>query len=129
MRVVTLVNRTSLNLKGTANGVHYTIPPGKSAYAEPLALMFKAQNPIMGSENFYIPDERDYLLGIEEDGDDCSPCEQTNSIERFNRKQITLDITKDEVKVVSGKGGLYSRKSADFAPVPQRADGFVAAKE
>lgn len=103
MNLLTIVNRTSKDLKGTWDGRHVTIPPGESAWPVMQAEAFKRQNPVMGSE-----DPRtgwvDYLIGIKDYKEDCSPIEQSDAIERWNRKVINLG----PVEVVPGKTGVFS---------------------
>lgn len=104
MQFLTIVNRTSKNLKGVWDGKHYDITPGRHQFPEIQALKFKEQNPIMGSED---PGslERLYLIGIEEQHDDCSPIEQSASIERWDRSKIGGDV-----KIVQGQGYLRAEE-------------------
>lgn len=112
MELVTLVNRSSKNLEGTWDGRHYTLSPGKHAFARIMAEKFKDQNPVMGSmdpQTLYV----DYLLGIVEDGDPVSPIEQSNAVEKWNRDRLTgsrPSIT------VPGDNGLYSRAALGAGP-------------
>lgn len=105
-KLFTLVNRTSKTLKGTWDGQHYDIGPGKHAFPEMQALKFKDQNPIMGTEDPYNLQMK-YLIGIEEYNDDCSPIEQS--------KAITRGAISPNERVVPGKKGLYSEIRA---PLP-----------
>jgi hypothetical protein len=75
---VTLVNRSSKDLTGHYDGREHTIK-ANSRTSQPahLAMKFKEQNPVMGSENFYSGDKQ-YLLGIEEYNDPVDPIEQTS---------------------------------------------------
>ena len=85
-QMVTVVNRTSKTLKGTFNGRPYDIPPGESRFSKQEARFFRFQNPIMGRgtpmEDWNSRAE--YLIGIKELGDDCSPVEQTNAPQRWD---------------------------------------------
>lgn len=105
MNYVTLANRSSKTLTGTWNGVRTPIPPypAKIAVPEIVAQKYMDQNPVMGSENPYTL-EKTYLLGIEELGHDCSPIEQSDAIERFDRTKLVGALP---VEVVRGNG-LYS---------------------
>lgn len=103
MRYVTLVNRSSKILEGTWDGKHHNIHPGKNSFPETMAQKFKEQNPVMGSQDPYSL-ELQYLCGIEEDGDDCSPIEQSDRIELLDRSKLRNPIP---VVVVQGNG-LYS---------------------
>lgn len=118
-QLVTLINRTSRTLEGTWDGRHYSLAPGKHAFADFMAQKFKEQNPIMGSEDQYSL-STDSLLGIEEQGDDCSPIEQSALIERFDRKRIPGAA--ERVQVVQGINGLYAAERS--APLPTDG-GFV----
>jgi hypothetical protein len=113
MRYVTLVNRTSKILNGTWDGRSYNIHPGKNSFPETMAGKFKDQNPIMGSQDPYSL-ELQYLCGIEEDGDDCSPIEQSDKIELMDRSRMRNAIP---VVVIQGEG-LYSRQRDGNAPAP-----------
>ena len=101
--MVTLVNRSSKTLHGVWDGRHYDIAPGPHSFSRTMADKFREQNPVMGSENKYTL-EKQYLLGIEEVGQDTSPIEQTDSITLEN---LTERIKSGELKVVRGHG-LYS---------------------
>lgn len=116
--LVTLVNRTSKNLIGTWDGRKYIIAPGKHEFPDYKAIKFKEQNPQMGSEDVRTGDIT-YLFGIVEDGDDISPVEQTDAIEKWNRK--TMGPHAKQVEVVAGDNGLYSRNN--LAPGPDAAQG------
>lgn len=102
MELLTIVNRTSKPLKGTWDGRHYTIQPGESAFPMVVAEAFKRQNPVMGSEDprtGYV----DYLIAIKDYKEDCSPVEQSDAIERWDRKHIP-----GNTEVVAGKTGVFS---------------------
>lgn len=121
MQVVTVVNRTSKNLEGTWDGRHYTIEPGKSSYPVVQAEAFKRQNPVMGSEDprtLYT----DYLIGIEEQKDDCSPIEQSDSIERWDRKALGKQA--QNVDIVPGKTGVYSARDVAASLPPLSSTHF-----
>lgn len=103
MEVVTVVNRSSKEVRGTWDGRPHVIKPnGKASFPIIAAEAIKRQNVVMGSEDPYTG-EMQYLVGIEETGDDCSPIEQTQSITRMNRKPLA----KNE-EVVKGHNGIYS---------------------
>jgi hypothetical protein len=117
MNYVTLVNRSSKTLTGTWDGRSYAITPGKNAFPEIMAKKFKDQNPVMGSEDPYSL-ERQYLCGIEEDNDDCSPIEQSSA-------KTLLDVSKlPNSKVVeTSAGGLYAHERA-----PRQETGTIPVK-
>jgi len=72
MQHMTLVNRTNKKLKGVWDGRQYDLAPGKHSFPEAIAMKFREQNPIMGSQDPRTL-EMQYLIGIEEMHDDCSP--------------------------------------------------------
>ena len=101
---VTLVNRTSKTLKGVWNAIQYDLAPGKHSFSEVMAEKFKAQNPVMGTGDLDPYSlAANSLLGIEEYGDDCSPIEQSDSIERCHPS-----LHRRPVEVVPGDNGIYS---------------------
>ena len=115
MQLFTIVNRSSKTLEGVWDGKHYDLLPGKKyAFPEIQALKFREQNPVMGSED-QRTGQKEYLIGIEELKDDCSPIEQSDSIELAQR------LDPSEIKVVRGKGGLYAEERHATLPV----DGIV----
>lgn len=110
--IVTVVNRTSKKLNGCFDGKHYTLPPGEipGRYTYEQALFFRAQNPIMGKSS-PLDDwntRSEYLIGIKESGDDCSPTEQTNAPQRWDSD------------LVNGRGR--------YEVVPSRAPQFSEVK-
>ena len=109
-QIFTLVNRTSKTLEGVWDGRHYDIAPGKHAFPEIQALKFKEQNPLMGSED-YRTGQKEYLIGIEELNDDCSPIEQSDEPELMKRQD------KAAVQVVKGKAGLYATERHASLPL------------
>lgn len=124
-QLVTVVNRTTKNLEGTFNGVHHDIPPGESRFSYEQALFFRNQNPIMGRssplEDWNVRSE--YLIGIKESGDDCSPIEQSNAPQRWDSDSINgpgrWEVARSrapqlpEVKVQQPKeaGGFYKNNA------------------
>lgn len=108
MELVTVVNRTSKKLQGTWDGRHYDIQPGSSAHPRLVAEAFKRQNTKNGSENPRTGDIT-YLVGIKEDGDDCSPMEQDyNAVERWDRS--TMPLKQQNVEIVPGDNGIFSAR-------------------
>ena len=117
-KMVTVVNRTSKKLPLTWDGYHYWIDPGKSQMAIVQADAFQRQNPIMGSED-PSTGQMLYLVGIEENHDECSPIEQSDAIERWDRKQMPQARPVD---VVPGDNGLYSGRIAASLPLAANFD-------
>lgn len=119
-RHVTLVNRTAHTLVGTWDGRQYALPPGASSFPVNMAEKFKAQNPVMGSE-----DPRtghiDYLIGIADYHDPIDPIEQTDAVEKWDRSK--LPASAQNVEVVAGKNGLFSARDVQ-AQLPVD-NGFV----
>lgn len=114
MEYVTLVNRSSRTLKGTWDGRQYELKPGKHSFPEIMAIKFKEQNPIMGSEDPYTL-VKDYLIGIEELGDNCDPVEQTDAISLS--ADTIAKIKSGELRIIKGNG-LYAPRGADASPSP-----------
>lgn len=96
---VTLKNRTSKTLSGQYDGKTQTFPPGyEGSWPEIIALKFKEQNPVMGTEDFYSG-YKSYLMGIVEHGDDLDPIEQnTQAVEMFD------PASRGNVMVIKGRG-------------------------
>ena len=100
---IVLVNRTQHPLKFTADGRQYTLQPGDNyGFVESQAQFAKAQNPLMGTEDYYSL-EFESLVGVKGE-DECSPIsdetlEMVNQTEaeRFNRERSGL---RKAVKVV-----------------------------
>lgn len=106
MELVTVINRTSKPLKGTWDGRHYDLAPGAAAYPIIQAEAFKRQNIKMGSFDPRTGEEV-FLIGIKDYGDDCSPVEQSDAIERWDRSKLTGTRP---TEVVPGDNGIYSVK-------------------
>lgn len=119
MEYVTLINRSSKTLQGTWDGRHFDIGPGKHSFPRIQAEKFKDQNPIMGSEDRYSL-IKEYLMGIEDDNDDCSPIEQTDSV---SLEDLREKIASGELRVVRGNG-QYSHAVDAALPMPTD-NGFV----
>ena len=101
--IVTVINRSSKNLEGVWDGKRHPIPAGgKVQVPHVMAMKFKLQHPVMGTENKYTG-EMKYLLGIEEDGDELTPIEQSNAI---SFEDLSARILSGELRVVQGNG-LY----------------------
>lgn len=128
MQFVTVVNRTQRDLEGTWDGRTYTVPPGRNSFSLIVAEAIKRRNPIMGSDD-PTTGQFQYLVGIEEQGDDCSPVEQSSELELFNRKNYRNAVP---IMVVPGNTGMYSVKRNDFPSLPTMsgpvASGFVNPK-
>lgn len=118
MEYVVLVNRTSKILQGTWDGRHHDIAPGKHSFPRIQAEKFRVQNPVMGSEDPRTL-QCEYLIGIEENNDDCSPIEQTPALTREN-----LAVSGKSYEIVRGNG-LYQPAIDSSAPLPVDGQGFV----
>lgn len=117
MEVVTIVNRSSKDVKGTWDGKPYVIKAkGRAAFPEIVADAIRRQNVVMGSEDPYTG-EMKYLVGIEEHGDPTDPIEQTQVITRMDRKPLG----KNE-EVVKGNNGIYSVRDVAQS-LPSDANG------
>lgn len=105
MEYQTLVNRTKKDLKGTWDGKHYIITPGKNEFPIVQAEAFRRQNPLMGSQDPYTM-EMQYLVGIVEQGDDVSPLDAGNAVELMDRSKM---VGARPTEVVRGnQTGLYA---------------------
>ena len=121
MEFQTVINRTSKDLIVTWDGKRTKIVPGKNSLPLIVAEAAKRQNPIMGSLDPFTG-LCQYLLGIEEQGDDCSPIEQSPSaIELMNRSKMK---NARPTEVVPGDNGLYSVR--DLAPGPAISNGPIS---
>lgn len=120
--LVTLVNRTTKTLKGTWNGRQHNIEPGiKYQFTRQQAEKFRDQNPQMGTYNKYTG-EMKYLIGIEENGDDCSPVEQTEAV---SLEDLAGKIASGELRVVAGNGYLTAADRGAATPLPTDGTGFM----
>lgn len=119
MEFKTVVNRTSKTLVVTWDGKRTDIVPGKNSFPAIIADAAKRQNPVMGSEDPRTLTMR-YLIGIEEDGDECFPIEQSGAPQRIDRDKL---VGARPVEVVPGDNGIYSvRDIAQSLPLDA---GFV----
>jgi hypothetical protein len=104
---VNLVNRTSKPLTVRYDGRKETIAPGENpGFPKEAVLYAKRQNPLMGSEDPENPtmSGTQYLVGVkvkagERQTDDISPLEQSDAIERFDKK-LLRPLRKGEKEVV-----------------------------
>lgn len=118
MEYLTVVNRTSRPLSGTWDGREYIVQPGKSSHPAAIAEAIKRRNPIMGSDD-PSTGVLQYLIGIEENGDPCTPIEQSDEIELFNRRLAKNAVP---IMIVPGNVGMYSVTRNQVAPtLPQDA--------
>jgi hypothetical protein len=104
MEFQTVVNRTTKDLNVTWDGKRTRLAPGKNSLPLIVAEAAKRQNPLMGSLNPFTG-LCDYLVGIEEQGDDCSPIEQSTAIEVMDRSKMK---NTRPTEVVPGDNGIYS---------------------
>ena len=118
---VTLVNRTQRKLEGMWDGRMHIAVPGKNEFPERIAEAIKMKNPIYGSDD-PITGQFQYLLGIEEQGDDCSPIEQSKEVELYNRGNYKNAVP---IVIVPGNTGLYSVKRNDIAGNLPQDTAFV----
>lgn len=89
MEFVTVVNRTSKPLEGIWDGRRKSYPPGETPNV-PLAIAeaVRRQNVLMGSADPYEMNVAEYLIGIPELKHDCSPIEQSDEVERWDRTLV-----------------------------------------
>lgn len=106
---VTIVNRTQEPITGVWDSKPFVMAPGKHEYTREKAERFRAQHPVMGSEN---PMEGTVILklGIVEDHDDVSPltpeflAQFKGSVEKWDRSKLAGARPSE---VVAGDNGLY----------------------
>lgn len=116
---VTLKNRSSKTLTGQFDGKSYNFPPGyEGKWAENIALKFKEQNPVMGSEDWFSG-YKQYLMGIVEHGDDLEPVEQTGSKMAWDQSTVMLPPG-TQLAIVKGRG--YHPVQDRGNPAPPIAD-------
>jgi hypothetical protein len=116
--LVTVVNRTSKPLEFIFDGRAYILKPGDNpGIYESLAGHAKGKFPAMGSEDPYEPTSFICLIGVKEWGDDISPLEQTDAIERMDRSKLPAPTMRDGKpgKVVAGPRNSW-RPIAESAP-------------
>lgn len=117
--LVTLVNRSSRALDGMWDGRTYTIQANAEIQVPvTIAEAIKRRNPIMGSDDPHTG-QLQYLVGIKEQGDDCTPVEQSKEIELFSSQRLRGAVP---VMIIPGIGGLYSRN--EVAGKEQSPDTF-----
>lgn len=110
MEFVTVVNRTSKPLEGIWDGKRRSYEPGETPNV-PLAVAeaVRRQHVLMGSADPYEMAVADYLIGIKELKQDCSPVEQSKEIERWDRNLVPGG--KKAVTVKSGRSaGSYQSR-------------------
>lgn len=114
---VTLKNRSDRTLIGTWDGRQHTFPPGyEGKWPELIALKFKEQNPIMGTED-YFTGYKQYLMGIVEHGDDLDPITQNDSaVEKWDRTTLVLPPG-TKLETIRGRG---------YHPIQDRTAGLPA---
>lgn len=95
---VTVVNRTSQRLTAMVDGRQFVFPPYPAQVKIPrfAADLACRQLPVMGTENPFAPSQFECLIHvIEWHGDEVTPTEQSEAIERLDRSQIDLPTLPD----------------------------------
>lgn len=122
--IVTVLNRSSKVCEGTWDGRTYQFEPGrKYQFTRLQGDKFKAQNPVMGSEDPRTGNML-YLLAIEEDGDDLTLIDQTDAIEKWDRSLLPPGAK--DVNIVPGRNGIYSGRDV-HSGVVAKDSAFVKA--
>ena len=97
---IVLVNRTGSVLKFVADGQHFELTPGDNYnFVEPHAYFAMAQNPLMGSEDYYTL-EFQSLVGVK--GDPARP---------------TTPFSDEELGVAAATIERFDRSNAGLAPI------------
>ena len=103
---VTIVNRTSKTLTGTFDSRQKELFPGENKCTKIEALKYREQHPIMGigTPLEEWDQKSQYLLGIVELGDDISPVEQSDALQRWDSYELNGGAT----LMIRGKGGMFN---------------------
>jgi len=118
---VTLINRTSKPVRAMFDGQRFVFKPGPNPGVPIVVVQYaKDQNPVMGTQDRYEYEGSQYLVGVPEWGDDCSPIEQSDAIERLDRTTI-----EDEGKTAVPGPKVRVRRSEAINRLPD--DGQAAA--
>ena len=105
--------------------------PGGTVFMEPLpyfaAERAKRQNPVMGTEDPLNPSAYETLIACPEWGDDYSPLEQSDAIERLDRSLLAPELQNIDVKAVRGARRPVPVKGPDgrFRKVNPMGRAFV----
>ncbi len=71
------------------DGQRFVFQPGPNPGVPVVVVQFaKDQNPVMGTQDRYEYEGSQYLVGVEAWGDDVSPLEQSDALERIDRSSI-----------------------------------------
>jgi hypothetical protein len=90
--IVTVVNRSSKDVTATADGQHYTFPAhGEKMLPQWKAIICRRQSAIFGTEDYYRPGAKAFLLAIKELGHDLTPCEQQEGLDSFEPDSLPLE--------------------------------------
>ncbi len=120
---VTLINRSSKPLRAMFDGQRFVFKPGPNPGVPIVVVQFaKDQNPVMGTQDRYEYEGSSYLVGVPEWGDDCSPIEQSDAIERLDRSSI-----EDEGRTAVPGPKIRVRRSEAINRMP--GDGGEAARQ
>ena len=117
---VTIVNRTDEPVSCMWDSKPFVLSPGKHEYTREKAERFRAQHPVMGSEN-PMDGSIVYKLGILEDHDDLSPLtpeflrQFKGAAEKWDRSKLAGARPSE---VVPGDNGLYGMSGNWKSPQP-----------
>jgi hypothetical protein len=91
--------------------------PAGTVFMEPLpyfaAERAKRQNPVLGTEDPMNPNAFETLIAVPEWGDDYSPLEQSEAIERIDRSLLAPEFQNIEVRAVRGARRPVPQKGPD----------------
>ena len=120
---VTLTNRTSKIVRAMFDGQRFVFKPGPNPGVPVVVVQYaKDQNPVMGTQDRYEYEGSQYLVGVEAWGDDVSPIEQSEALERLDRSSI-----EDEGKFAVPGPKVKVRRSEAIHRLP--ADGVEASRQ
>lgn len=107
---VTVLNRSSLPIDATWDGRCHTLAPHEEGvFPWAVAEKFKAQNPVMGTEDFTDPLSAQTLAAVKEWHDDATPIEQSDAVERIDRDSIIQEPDSQTVTMRMGSKGKRTR--------------------
>jgi formylglycine-generating enzyme required for sulfatase activity len=120
--LVTVVNRTMRKLEVRVDGETVVLEPrSETKLPRFVAEMACRQHPVMGTEDPYNPRAFDMLVGVREWKHDCTPIEQSDSVERLDRSALADEAARG-AKVVKGRASVASRRLVEATPPSNDVD-------
>jgi len=111
--LVTLVNRTSTTLEVRADGATLVLKPHEEQKVPRfVAELACRQHPRFGTEDPYNPRDYEMLVGVREWKHDCSPIEQSSSVERLDRSAL-MSVEARKAEVIKGRAQRPARVATE----------------